>query len=65
MLIECSSQRRDSCPQGQAFLDKGKDLGVMMEVLPEDLSHGEINKELGKASGYTEAVNEFLALVPK
>ncbi|MGV8923279.1 MAG: hypothetical protein ACOH1L_08030 [Thermomonas sp.] len=60
MLIVCSSQRRDSCPQGQALADKGTTLGVTMTVLPEDLSHGEINKELGKASAYTRAVDGFV-----
>ncbi|MDI1252684.1 alpha/beta hydrolase [Thermomonas sp.] len=63
MLIVCSSQRRDSCPQGQALVDKAKTLGVVMTVLPEDLSHGEINKELGKPSAYTEAVDGFLVEV--
>ncbi len=61
MLIVCSSQRKDSCPQGQALADKGKTLGVPMTMLPEDLSHGEINKELGKASAYTRGVDGFLA----
>ena len=65
MLIVCSSQRRDSCPQGQAFADKGKALGVPMQVPPEDLSHGEINKELGKVSAYTNAVDGFVAMVLK
>lgn len=60
MLIVCSSQRRDSCPQGQALAAKGKALGVSMTVLPEDLSHGEINKELGKPSAYTRVVDRFV-----
>ena len=60
MLIVCSSQRRDSCPQGQALADKAKLLGVPMTVLPEDLSHAEMNKELGKASAHAGAVDGFL-----
>lgn len=60
MLIVCSSQRRDSCPQGQALAAKGKALGVSMTVLPEDLSHREINRDLGKPSTYTQLVDRFV-----
>lgn len=31
-----------------------------MTLLPEDLSHGEINKELGKVSAYAGAVDGFV-----
>ena len=60
MLIVCSSQRRDSCPQGRALQDKAASLGVPMQVLPEDLKHGEINHELGKPSAYTRAVSDWI-----
>ena len=43
MLCVCSSRRQDACPQGRAMVEKAKTLGVEMEVLPEDLSHGEVN----------------------
>ena len=61
MLIICSSRRRGSCPQGRAMADKGKTLGVTMTVLPEDLSHAEINRELGEISAYTQAVGRYIA----
>ena len=60
MLIVCSSQRADSCPQGRALMEKAKGLGVPMQVLPEDLSHGGINSELGKPSAYTRAVSGWI-----
>ncbi|MCB1567916.1 MAG: hypothetical protein KDI69_03735 [Xanthomonadales bacterium] len=60
MLIVCSSRRRDSCPQGRALAAKAEKLGVPMSVLPEDLSHAEINKDLGKTSAYTRAVDGFV-----
>lgn len=60
MLLVCSSQRRISCPQARAMADKGKSLGVAMQVMAEDLSHGAINKELGIASTYTEGVTRFV-----
>ena len=60
MLIVCSSRRPDSCPQGRALAEKAKGLGVPMQVLPEDMSHGEINHDLGKASAYTRAVSDWI-----
>lgn len=60
MLIVCSSQRVDSCPQGRALMQKAKGLGVPMQVLPENLKHGEINHQLGKPSAYTEAVSDWI-----
>jgi len=60
MLFVCSSRRKDACPQGRAMADKAKTLGVPMEVLPEDLSHGEVNRNLGLPSGYTNTVDAFV-----
>lgn len=56
----CSTQRADSCPQARAFADKARGLGVRVEVQPEDLSHPQINHELGASSAYTEAVGRFV-----
>lgn len=61
LLAVCSSQRADSCPQARAFADKARGLGVRVEVQPEDLSHAQINHELGAASAYTDAVGHFVA----
>jgi arylformamidase len=60
MLVVCSSRRRDVCAQSEAFKQKAASLGVWVQVLPENLSHGEINRELGKTSAYTKAVADFL-----
>jgi len=60
MLVVCSSRRRDVCAQSEAFKNKAASLGVRVQVLPQDLSHAEINRDLGKASAYTEAVDAFL-----
>lgn len=56
----CSTQRADSCPQARAFADKARGLGVRVEVRPEDLSHAQINRELGASSAYTDAVGGFV-----
>ena len=41
--------------------DRARALGVAGGVLPQDLDHGEVNKELGAEENYTRAVDQFLA----
>ena len=60
-LAVCSSRRDDSCPQAQAFVDKARSFGTQARVLPENLSHGEINERLGEPSDYTAQVEAFMA----
>ncbi|MGA9752560.1 MAG: alpha/beta hydrolase [Acidobacteriota bacterium] len=60
LLMVCSSFRRDSCPQARAFAAKAEELGGRAAVLPEALSHGEINRTLGLPGEYTAAVESFL-----
>lgn len=60
ILSVCSTRRADACPQAQQLADKIRSLGGMGEVLREDLSHGEINKNLGLPGSYTDAVEAFL-----
>jgi acetyl esterase/lipase len=60
-LLVCSTRRNDSCPQGDAFAEKAKSLGVRADVLAKDFSHREINELLGSDAAYTVAVDEFLA----
>ena len=60
MLFVCSSRRQDACPQDRAMVEKAKTVGVAMDVLPEDLSHGEVNRELGLPSEYTKAADAFV-----
>lgn len=60
-LAVCSSRRADSCAQADAFAVKARALGSRVQVLPEDLSHDEIDKLLGQPSAYTTAVDGFLA----
>lgn len=63
MLLVCSTRRPDACPQGRAMAEKGKALGVRIEVLAENLSHGEVNRLLGTPSDYTEAVDAYIRSV--
>lgn len=60
MLLVCSSNRADSCPQANAFATKAKDLGGTVTVLPEALRHGNINANLGLPGDYTDSVDSFL-----
>lgn len=60
VLAVCSSRRVLSCGQARAYAEKAKGFGTRASVLPEDLSHGEINATLGEASAYTDAVDAFV-----
>jgi len=64
MLAVCSSKRQDSCDQARVFADKATSIGAQVKVLPQALSHGDINGELGQPGAYTEAVDNFLATLP-
>lgn len=61
MLAVCSSRREDSCAQARAFRAQAASLGVRVQVSAQDLSHGDINKELGNAGSYTLSVEKFMA----
>jgi arylformamidase len=60
MLLVCSTQRADSCPQANDFANAAQRKGIRTTVLPVNLSHAEINKDLGNESDYTRAVDQFL-----
>ncbi|MFL6658446.1 MAG: alpha/beta hydrolase [Massilia sp.] len=65
LLAVCSSRRADSCPQAKQYAAKATSLGMRVQLLPEDLSHMEINETLGQDSAYTQAVDQFIrTLVP-
>lgn len=61
MYIVCSSRRRTSCSEADAFQKKAAALGVRASVLKQDMKHGEINGELGLPGAYTESVEAFMA----
>ena len=61
LLAVCSSRRQDSCPQATNFVARATALGRQASVLPQDLSHGDINRLLGEDSAYTTAVEAFMA----
>lgn len=62
VLAVCSTERRaDSCAQARAYAARAQSLGVRASVLPQPLSHAEINRRLGLEGAYTEAVERFFA----
>jgi hypothetical protein len=60
MLLVCSIQRRDSCPQARAFARKIIGLGGRATVLSVNMTHGEVNALLGEPGQYTENVESFM-----
>jgi len=60
ILAVCSTQRLLSCEQTNAFAAKAASLGGRISVLPENLTHEQINERLGEPGAYTDAVDTFL-----
>lgn len=63
LLAVCSSRRHDACPQARAYAARARSFGVRVEVLPQDLSHMQLNRELGGDSAFTRAVDGFIERV--
>ncbi len=60
MFLVCSIRRSDACPPAQTFASKATELGGKITVLPVDMKHGELNKELGLPSDYTTTIENFM-----
>ena len=61
MQMVCSTERADQpCTQADAMARHVRNQGGRAEVLPQDLTHGEINAQLGLDSDYTQAVEVFM-----
>lgn len=61
LLLVCSGTRRDHpCDQASAMAAAVARQGGRAQVLPEAMSHREINVDLGQDSDYTRAVEHFL-----
>ena len=64
-LAVCSTRRADSCPAARDYAAKAQSLGTRASVLEENLSHRQINEELGEDNAYTRAVEAFLDTLVK
>ncbi len=62
MLLLCATKRPDdSCGQARAFAAQLKANGKETWILPQDLTHMQINDNLGLPGAYTDAVDAFIA----
>ncbi len=65
VLVVCSSRRAESCPQAQNFVAQAQVHQVRASLLEQDLSHKDVNQQLGLAGSYTDAVDAFItSLLP-
>jgi acetyl esterase/lipase len=60
IMLVCSSERDDSCPQANKFAAKIDALGGKVRVYPVALKHKQINENLGTDEAYTGAVETFM-----
>jgi arylformamidase len=60
LLAVCSTRRDDACAQAERYAARARALGNRVELLPQDLSHKDINGNLGQPGAYTEAVARFI-----
>ncbi len=61
MMLVCSLKRPDKpCDDAKAFADLTGKAGRTTPVLPQDLTHADINRTLGLPSAYTRAVDDFI-----
>lgn len=61
MFLVCSTKRPDKpCDDARAFQALARRSGVPMPVLPQNLTHADINRTLGLPGPYTDAVDAFI-----
>jgi acetyl esterase/lipase len=66
LLAVCSTQRADNpCVNAQDYANKATALGIQTKILQQNLSHSQINENLGKPGAYTDAVEEFMGSLDK
>lgn len=60
LLLVCSSNRANSCPQAKAFANAADALGTSTSVDSVPLSHGQINIEVGTPGALSDTIDAFL-----
>lgn len=63
LLLVHAARRDDAREQNQRMAQAVQQAGWRAVLMPVDLSHGDINSELGRPGPYTEAVEAFFASV--
>jgi len=64
-LAVCSTQEAGSCPRAQEFVQLAQTYGTSATMLQENLTHDQIDANLGLSSAYTTAVNNFMGSLYK
>ena len=59
-LAVCSTQEAGSCPRAQEFVQLAKSYGTSATILQQNLTHDQIDANLGLSSSYTTQVNTFM-----
>lgn len=66
LMAVCSTRRKAACEQARTYQVHAQRLGMRVEVLGQDLSHRNINDQLGLPGPYTDAIDAFIrTLEPK
>jgi arylformamidase len=60
VLAVCSSLRLDACPAAQRYAERLRALGSTASVLPQPMTHADLNARLGENNLYTAQVELFL-----
>ena len=63
LLLICSSERKESCPQADKFAQKVQGLGGQAVVHSIALKHQDINTQLGLPGPYTDVVDKVMAVM--
>lgn len=62
MMLVCSTRRPDDpCGEARRFQAKAQASGRDMPVLPQALTHADINRTLGLPGACTDAVDAFIS----
>lgn len=65
-LAVCSTTSKTACHEANKFKNKANGVGASVNVMSIDMSHADINSQLGKAPCYTQSVDGFIKeLSPK
>lgn len=62
-MAVCTSQEPALCSQAQEFVNKAKSYGTQASLLTVNMTHGQIDANLGLPSSYTTQVNAFMSQV--
>lgn len=60
MLAVCSTRREQACDQARRHADRARQLGTRIDVMEVDMSHRDINVEVGEPGAYTDALTRFI-----